>query len=272
MDKEAASSRRWTEDETLLALYLYFQLPFGKLHSGNPEIQQLAQAIGRSSSSVAMKLCNFASLDPKIFDSGRKGLQGASKLDKSLYALFGNDWSGLVLRTEQLWSEIVLAEQPVSQHDQLKEHTKAFAFEPFQGPSTAEGIVTRRVGQDFFRRAVLANYTETCCITGISEPRVLVASHIVPWSVDVENRHNPSNGLLLSATFDKAYDCGLISVDAGRKVHISNRLVGHTDQRTRECFELYDGQPISAAARFLPEPAFLEWHFKNVFLDNKLTA
>lgn len=266
------TSRRWTEDETLLALYLYFQLPFGKLHSGNPEIQQLARAIGRTSSSVAMKLCNFASLDPKIFDSGRKGLQGASKLDKSLYAQFGNDWSGLVLRTEQLWSEVVMDERAAQEAEKLKEPSNAFAFEPFQGPSTAESIVARRVGQDFFRRAVLANYTETCCITGISEPRVLVASHIVPWSIDIKNRHNPANGLLLSATFDKAYDSGLISVDRERKVRISDRLVRHADDRTRESFELYNGQPISAATRFLPEPAFLDWHFKNVFLDNKLAA
>ena len=70
----------------VLALYLYFQLPFGKLHSGNPEIQQLAASLGRSNSSVAMKLCNFASLDPKITESGRKGLAGASQLDRTTYA------------------------------------------------------------------------------------------------------------------------------------------------------------------------------------------
>ena len=91
----------------MLALYLYFQLPFGKLHSGNPAIQTLAAAIDRSSSSVAMKLCNFASLDPKITESGRKGLDGASKLDRATYAEFGQDWSGLVARAEELWSSQV---------------------------------------------------------------------------------------------------------------------------------------------------------------------
>ncbi|MDF8335267.1 hypothetical protein [Novosphingobium cyanobacteriorum] len=66
MGDEGSLRKRWSEEETVLALYLYLQLPFGKLHSGNPEIQQLAAALGRSSSSVAMKLCNFASLDPKM--------------------------------------------------------------------------------------------------------------------------------------------------------------------------------------------------------------
>lgn len=102
MAMEGTARKRWSEEETVLALYLYFQLPFGKLHSGNPEVQTLAAAIDRSSSSVAMKLCNFASLDPKITESGRKGLDGASKLDRATYAEFGQDWSGLVARAEEL--------------------------------------------------------------------------------------------------------------------------------------------------------------------------
>ena len=89
MGDEGTIRKRWSEEETVLALYLYFQLPFGKLHSGNPEIQQLAAALGRSNSSVAMKLCNFASLDPKITESGRRGLAGASQLDRATYAEFG---------------------------------------------------------------------------------------------------------------------------------------------------------------------------------------
>ncbi len=272
MENEKISSRRWTEDETLLALYLYFQLPFGKLHSGNPEIQQLAHAIGRTNSSVAMKLCNFASLDPKIFESGRKGLQGASNLDKTLYAMFGDDWTGLVLRTEKLWFEVVQDAQSNSNQERLSEAASIFGYEPFQGPSTTEVVATRRIGQDFFRRAVLANYTETCCITGIAEPRILTASHIVPWRTDVDNRHNPSNGLLLSATFDRAYDCGLISVDADQKIHVSRHLFNHVDQRTREYFSGYTGRMIRKATRFSPNSDFLDWHFKNVFIDSKCAS
>jgi hypothetical protein len=100
MAAENSLRRRWTEEETILALYLYFQLPFGKLHSGNPEIRQLAEALDRRSNSIAMKLCNFASLDPKITESGRKGLAGASKQDRELYAEFGHNWSALVARAE----------------------------------------------------------------------------------------------------------------------------------------------------------------------------
>lgn len=266
MAEPIVSPGRWSEDETFLALFLYFQLPFGKLHSGNLEIQQLAQAIGRSSSSVAMKLCNFASLDPKITDAGRKGLSGASKLDREIYSKFVLDWSGSSKHAEVLWQSIVNkygAEPSVKSPDKSK-----FIYESFEGESTAESIVARRIGQDFFRRVVLANYSDQCCITGISEPRLLVASHIVPWNIDVKNRHNPENGLLLSGTFDRAFDSGLISVDAGLNICISKNLLDCENRSTREFFAPYKNRKVRDANRFGPDPKFLDWHFRNVFVDN----
>jgi len=71
-------SGRWEKDQTKLAFYLYCQIPFGKLHQGNPEIVELAKLIGRTPSAVAMKLVNFASLDPAITGTGRKGLSNSS--------------------------------------------------------------------------------------------------------------------------------------------------------------------------------------------------
>jgi putative restriction endonuclease len=73
------SSNRWNRDELKLAFHLYCQLPFGRLHHRNPEIIELAGRIGRTPSALAMKLVNFASLDPVITASGRKGLSGASR-------------------------------------------------------------------------------------------------------------------------------------------------------------------------------------------------
>jgi len=64
---------RWTREQLKLAFHLYCQLPFGKLHSRNAEIVELAQLIGRTPGAVAMKLVNFASLDPAITSTGRAG-------------------------------------------------------------------------------------------------------------------------------------------------------------------------------------------------------
>lgn len=263
---EVSTRKRWNEEETLLALYLYFQLPFGKLHSGNPEVQELAAALGRTNSSVAMKLCNFASLDPKITDTGRRGLDGASKLDRATYAEFGQDWTGLVSRAEDLWAKQVA---PLPAPLRLQEKRSEFQFEPHTGASTTQVLVNQRVGQDFFRRAVLANYEETCCITGIADPRLLTASHIRPWGKDTDNRHNPANGLLLSATFDRAFDRGLITVDRDRRIRVSRQLRESQSRETRDYFRQFEQATLRSAVRFDPEPNFLDWHNKHCFVDHR---
>jgi putative restriction endonuclease len=56
----------WTREELILAFNLYLKLPFGKMHKQNPEIIELANLLGRTPSSIGMRLGNFASVDPII--------------------------------------------------------------------------------------------------------------------------------------------------------------------------------------------------------------
>ena len=108
-----------------------------------------------------------------------------------------------------------------------------------------------------------------CCITGIADPRLLVASHIKPWGKDTENRHNPANGLLLSATLDKAFDRGLITVDRDRRIQVSRHLRESQSRETRDYFQQFEQAPLRPAIRFDPEPAFLDWHNHNCFIDQR---
>ncbi len=96
---EAASpaSPNWTRQQTLAALHIYFQLPFGQLHRGQPKIKQVAQWIGRTPSSVALKLVNLASLDPQIVATGRAGMRNASKLDEAIWQELQNNWDAVAL-------------------------------------------------------------------------------------------------------------------------------------------------------------------------------
>jgi predicted restriction endonuclease len=128
--------------------------------------------------------------------------------------------------------------------------------------------MVQRVGQSFFRRAVVANYNETCCVTGIADPRLLIASHIKPWGMDSENRHNPANGFLLSATFDRAFDRGLLTIDPNGRIVISKQLTCHRNAETREFFARFDGSPIRRARRFSPDPLLLDWHNRYCFADS----
>ena len=87
----------WTRPETLTALHVYLQLPFGQLHQRNPKIKQLSGWIGRTPGSIALKLVNLASLDPAIVASGRSGMGNASALDKKIWAELQTNWDHMAM-------------------------------------------------------------------------------------------------------------------------------------------------------------------------------
>jgi hypothetical protein len=75
-----------------------------------------------------------------------------------------------------------------------------------------ERLVVQRIGQDIFRAALMDYWGARCPITGITDPALLRASHIVPWSeCDDAQRLDVHNGLLLSVLWDAAFDTGLVS-------------------------------------------------------------
>jgi len=81
------------------------------------------------------------------------------------------------------------------------------------GDTEAERLTRVRIGQDHFRRALLGYWDARCPLTGIDEPALLRASHIVPWAEcasDAE-RLDVHNGLLLAAHWDAAFDSGLVT-------------------------------------------------------------
>ncbi len=72
-----SDQKLWTREELIIAINLYFKIPFGKLHSRNPQIIKLAELLNRTPGSIAYKLVNFASLDPTL---KQKGADHTSKL------------------------------------------------------------------------------------------------------------------------------------------------------------------------------------------------
>ncbi len=76
----------------------------------------------------------------------------------------------------------------------------------------AERLVIQRIGQEVFRDALMDYWGGRCPLTGVTEPALLRASHIVPWAeCDDAQRLDVHNGLLLSALWDAAFDKGLIA-------------------------------------------------------------
>lgn len=84
----------------------------------------------------------------------------------------------------------------------------------------------QRIGQNVFRDGLLAYWRGRCPLTGITDPALLKASHIVPWKdckSDAE-RLDVHNGILLSALWDAAFDRGLVTFDDAGKPKFSAAL------------------------------------------------
>jgi predicted restriction endonuclease len=253
----------WTRQQLLVAFNLYCRLPFGKLHSRNPDIKKCAKLIGRTPSALAMKLTNIASLDPAITSTGRSGLKGASQADKAMWHEMQSNWEEFAVESYKA-IEAVSAEFNVDAELESQEMHGSEEVPDYTGGSrTAQ--VQARIGQDFFRKAVLSAYSYKCCITGLAVPELLVASHIIPWSVNTANRLNPRNGLCLSALHDKAFDKGLITISEECAVRISKRKTVEHDEFYRTAMLAYDGKRISLPDKFQPDSDFLAHHRERIF-------
>ena len=256
------TSSRWTKEQLKLAFHLYCQLPFGKLDMRTPEVIKLAMLISRTPGAVAMKLSNFASLDPAITGTGRKGLEGASNLDREVWAEFHADWEKLAVECEMLRRNLDYAAPSEDEADEL------LVPEDYSG-ETRRVVTEQRIKQNFFRRAVLSSYRGRCCMSGLSEARLLVASHIVPWSKDKANRLNPSNGLCLSAIHDRAFDKRLITLTDDFKIVVSEELRRRKEAFVIEVLLPLNGRSIEPPDRFAPQAEFIAWHRNELFLDNR---
>ncbi len=258
-------SKKWSKEHLFLAFHLYCQLPFGKLHKSNPEVIQLAKLIDRTPSSVAMKLVNFSSLDPVIYKSGRKGLTGASKLDREVWDESQSDWNAFLDKCSKLRK---IVEKEKNNIIALEQGTEPLDEDfDFTG-ETRTILIEQRKKQSYFRRIILSSYDGRCCITGLPDHRLLIASHIVPWSRDKKNRLNPSNGLCLSAIHDKAFDKGLITLSNAFEIIVSTQLRNNNNSFIKENFISIEGKTIELPNRFLPDVRFIEIHRNEIFMDS----
>jgi predicted restriction endonuclease len=259
-----APAVKWTREHLLIALNLYYKLPFGSFDRKNAVIKEVAAKMGRSPDSLAMKLCNFASLDSVQRTRGIKGLVGASKQDQLMWNEYQNHLPILGMESEQLVHDLFTKDKS-KELDFLQRDKVRFSVP--SGPTEVQTTTKTRRGQHFFRQTVLNAYNLRCCITGINVPRLLVASHIKPWGKFPTERLNPRNGLCLSALHDAAFDSGLITLDENFKVILGRRLKAFFPQPTLEQnFVPFEGRPIRVPEKLAePAPEFLKYHRDVIF-------
>lgn len=248
----------WSKDELIAAYNLYCKTPFTKINAKNKGAIELAAIIGRSASSVALKLANFARLDPALQKRHITGMRHGSKAEADIWSEFNSNWEGLAYQSEKILAKLKNRSVEQSTGITIKDLPK-------EGKER-ETIVKIRVNQSFFRRTILASYDNKCCITGISTPELLVASHIIPWAIDKKNRMNPRNGLCLNALHDRAFDEGLLTITPDYIIKMSDALK-HKNSINEVYFIPYEGKKITLPQRFLPSTECLEYHNKHIFTN-----
>lgn len=252
---------RWTRDELLVAVNLYHKLHFGQLDARTPAVIGLAQKLGRSANSLAMKLSNFASLDPVLKLRGIKGLSGASALDRTVWTDYHADLNESVPASEGRLRALFEASEDSDVEVLPKEGIRVRKRPPSGATEVAISAKQRR-GQEYFRDAVLNNFGGRCGVTELSIRELLIASHILPWSKSLAERLNIRNGLCLSRLHDAAFDSYLIAFDDDLALLLSPRLKAELPhQAVHDNFEKYEGEQLKLPEDAVPpDEKFLAQH------------
>ncbi|MGH9874815.1 MAG: HNH endonuclease [Pyrinomonadaceae bacterium] len=268
-----APAVKWTREHFLITLNLYCKLPFSRLSRTNPLIIDVAAKMGRTPSSLAMKLVNFASLDPVQMARGIRGLSGATKQDRMMWDEFHVHLSNLAPESEQLLHDLFTKDEDNEvdflQRDKVRLEPSTNLSAP-NGPTERAAMTQVRRGQQFFRQTVVNAYGVRCCISGINVPRLLVASHIKPWRDFPNERLDPRNGLCLSSLHDAAFDAGLITLDKDLQVVLSKRLKKFFPQPALEQnFLPFESKSIRLPEKLAePDASFLLYHRDRIFKRN----
>lgn len=125
--------------------------------------------------------------------------------------------------------------------------------------------VKRRLHQSSFREAIIHAYGGRCAVSGIPEPLLLDAAHIVPDKHEQLGQPEIPNGLPLSKIHHAAFDSHLIGVDPDYRLHVSDRLLDKEDGPLLESLKRLEGATIHLPSRPMdrPDPERLALRFES---------
>lgn len=219
---------------------------------------------------VIENIRNYVSIEEKKMRNGEKSIFDYGKTTQTSYPRGG--FCSAALRSLKEYAiyekEITKADSIVLQEQDPKTIGKELLkhFDINKEGIDIETITKQRKGQYYFRRMILSNYNSRCALTGIDIPQLLLASHIIPWSKNKESRLNPSNGICLSALYDKAFDKGLIGFSQDYKVILSPLIIEQEGKDYyNKYFDIINHKSLNMPLRFAPNKKFLEWHMDEVF-------
>ncbi len=115
-------------------------------------------------------------------------------------------------------------------------------------------MVKQRLHQASFREAVITAYGGRCALSGLPEPLLLDAAHIVEDGNETLGHPVVTNGIPLSKTHHAAFDAHLIGIDPDYRLHVSRRLLKRSDGPMLEAIKRLDGELIHLPRRTQDRP------------------
>lgn len=104
--------------------------------------------------------------------------------------------------------------------------------------------VKQRLHQASFREAVIGAYRGRCALSGLPEPLLLDAAHIIADKNEELGQPVVTNDIPLSKIHHAAFDAHLIGIDANYRLHVSERLLDRKDGQMLEALKQLDGRTI----------------------------
>jgi putative restriction endonuclease len=114
--------------------------------------------------------------------------------------------------------------------------------------------VQQRLHQASFREAVITAYDGRCALSGLPEPLLLDAAHIVADGDERFGQAMVTNGIPLSKIHHAAFDAHLIGIDPDFRLHVSEKLMVQKDGPMLEALKALNGGTLHGPKRLQDRP------------------
>jgi hypothetical protein len=268
MAEPKSRNRDWSREEFILALDLYVRKQL--LDDHHPDVVELSQLLRdmapeqvdinpnyRNPNGIALRLANFASVDPNYQG---KGMRGLSRLGREIWEEYSKNWQQLSADAQLIRDGLrSLRYNNIDELASTRKVAESAEFEAFSQQDERVRVaadIVRRRGQATFRQQLMDAYTRKCCMTDCDAEDALEAAHILKYAGDRSN--HVQNGLLLRADVHTLFDLGLIAVEpSSMTIKLAARI------RTSQYASLMDRQlrtPLDGSTR--PSRTALRMHFE----------
>lgn len=200
-------------------------------HIGTPRIKEIIAGIRTPHLFVRIMPLVNNQVQPFIYCGKLKYVDFVEGTSKPVHLIFHSldfqiDTENIDLKQIYSWRPTIIGKSSkynLTNGRLIQDHIKRRLKKPKSTKSKAR--ITIRVGQEYHRQQMINKWGGKCPVTGCSIQKILISSHIVPWSQSNDTeRLDVENGILLSPNVDALFDKHLISFSDDGLIILSSKI------------------------------------------------